>query len=65
VATNVGAREVKRKVYSPGIPVERGAELGVFEMGSTVIVVTERLAQIGPFSEGEKVKLGRALGVVA
>lgn len=62
VATNCGAREVVRKVYDKPIPVERGGEVGVFEMGSTVILVIERGVDLLPLEPAAKVRLGMSLG---
>lgn len=60
IATNCGGNEIIRKDYVPPIPIERGAELGVFELGSTVILILEKGVEItaprGP------VKMGTALG---
>jgi phosphatidylserine decarboxylase len=65
VATNVGEQEIRPKRYDPPIPLEKGAEIGVFEMGSTVIVVTERPVQLVDIERGAPVRLGRPLGSVA
>jgi phosphatidylserine decarboxylase len=64
VATNCGASEVKEKRYDPPIPIERGADLGVFEMGSTVIVVVERGVAPVPMEPGSTVRLGTPLAHV-
>lgn len=40
LVTNEG-KPASRKVYDQPIPIEKGAELGMFEMGSTVILVFE------------------------
>jgi len=62
VRTNVGATEIVRHTYAQPIPVARGAELGVFEMGSTVILVMERAVQLDPMAPGTPVRLGRPIG---
>jgi phosphatidylserine decarboxylase len=62
VATNVGGAAIDRRAYDPPIPVEKGAELGVFEMGSTVIVVTERPVELLSMERGAQVVMGRAIG---
>jgi phosphatidylserine decarboxylase len=62
IATNCGAREVSRKTYDAPIPIERGAELGVFEMGSTVIVVVERALDRIQLEPNAGVRLGMSLG---
>jgi phosphatidylserine decarboxylase len=64
VATNVGAREIDRKRYPRPLPVARGAELGVFEMGSTVILVVERGVELETFASGDEVRLGQRLGLL-
>ncbi|MCK6546615.1 archaetidylserine decarboxylase [Myxococcota bacterium] len=61
VATNVGSNEIVRKVYDRPIPVQRGDELGVFEMGSTVIVVVEKPIALEAFAPNQPVRLGRPL----
>jgi phosphatidylserine decarboxylase len=63
VVTNVKrTRKPVRKIYQQPIPVEKGGELAVFEMGSTVVVLfapgvklSERLAP------GQPIKLGEPL----
>jgi phosphatidylserine decarboxylase len=57
VVTNVRrTRSVSRKMYEKPIPVEKGGELGIFEMGSTVVIV---------FAPGTKIsstlQVGRAI----
>ena len=59
------ARPVARDYPAP-IPVEKGQELGHFEMGSTVIVVIEAgRATLRALSEGERVRVGERLGAGA
>jgi phosphatidylserine decarboxylase len=50
--------------YTPPLPVEKGQELGAFEMGSTVILLLEpRLAALRPdLAEGTRVRVGEAIG---
>jgi phosphatidylserine decarboxylase len=63
VVTNVKrTRKPVRKIYQQPIPVEKGGELAIFEMGSTVVVLfapgvklAERLAP------GQPIKLGEPL----
>lgn len=62
IATNCGAREVERKTYSPPIPIEKGGECGVFEMGSTVILVIEKPIERVELERGAPVRLGMKLG---
>ncbi|TMA27738.1 MAG: phosphatidylserine decarboxylase [Deltaproteobacteria bacterium] len=63
VVTNVKrTRQAARKIYQKPIPIEKGGELAIFEMGSTVVALfapglklAERLAP------GQPIKLGEAL----
>lgn len=77
-ATNVGAIratfdadltrrfDVPREArYSPPIPVVRGDEMGIFELGSTVVVVTERPVRLIDRKPGDPVRMGRCLGRVS
>lgn len=52
------------KVYPSPIPVEKGGELGMFEMGSTVILLFEQgKAAWDPFlTAGAKVRMGQRIG---
>lgn len=56
---------VAEKIYEPPIAVERGGELGMFQFGSTVIVVVERPLDIDPIAQGSPVRLGMRLGKLA
>lgn len=60
VATNCGVREVERTQYDPPMPIERGAELGVFELGSTVILILEPGVRLDVTSG--VVRVGQRLG---
>jgi phosphatidylserine decarboxylase len=57
------ARPVSRDYASP-LPVEKGQELGAFEMGSTVILLFEpgRVALLDALAEGARVRVGEAIG---
>jgi phosphatidylserine decarboxylase len=57
------ARPVSRDYETP-IPVEKGQELGAFEMGSTVILLLEpgRATLREGLAEGSRVRVGEALG---
>jgi phosphatidylserine decarboxylase len=64
VRTNSGEAAVVRKRYEAPIAIARGDELGVFEMGSTVIVVVERPVQAeSSLAGGAVVRLGMRLGL--
>ena len=57
------ARPVARD-YPTAMPVEKGQELGAFEMGSTVILLLERgRAALRPeLAEGTRLRVGEAIG---
>ena len=63
VVTNVRrTRQTERKIYGEPLPVEKGGELAVFEMGSTVVLLFApgvKLAQ--RLSPGMPIKLGEPL----
>ena len=63
VVTNARrTREVQRKDYEQPIPIEKGAELAVFEMGSTVVVVFAPGVKTAPaVVPGRAIKLGERL----
>ena len=56
-------RKVREKSYQPGVSFRCGEELGIFHMGSTVILLFERSSQVGDLSawQGEAVKMGASL----
>ena len=60
------SRELREKDFTPPIPVEKGAELGRFEMGSTVILLFEkgRIRFGSDIAEGQSVRMGQAIGNV-
>ncbi len=62
VVTNSG-RQAERRAYPISIPVKKGAELGVFEMGSTVILLFEKgkVTLSSALAEGHKVRMGEAI----
>ena len=75
-ATNVGAirttfdpeltrdfAAARRRDYDPAPTVERGDEIGVFELGSTVIVVTEAPVRLIDRRPGDGVRMGQRLGM--
>jgi len=59
-----GAREVQAHDYAEPIAVEKGAELGAFEMGSTVILVFApgRVRLDGRLGPGARVRVGEIIG---
>ena len=63
VVTNARrTRAVQRKEYEKPIPVEKGGELAIFEMGSTVVVVFARGVRLSEeVVPGRAIKLGERL----
>ena len=63
VVTNVRrTRAVERKMYEKPIPVEKGGELGIFEMGSTVVIVFAPGTKLSPALQvGMAIRLGAPL----
>ncbi len=61
------ARRVITTIPAPRLVLEKGAELGRFNMGSTVILLFEpRRARWNPaVHAGAVVRLGQSLGVIA
>jgi phosphatidylserine decarboxylase len=59
-----GARTMQRGDYAPPRPVEKGAELGAFEMGSTVILAFEpgRVRLSERLRPGARVRVGEPIG---
>ncbi len=59
-----GASSIQRGDYAPPRPVEKGAELGAFEMGSTVILVFEpgRVRLSPTLQPGARFRVGEAIG---
>ena len=62
VATNNGATAVVRHKYETPIPIARGGEVGVFEMGSTVIIVVEKPVTLEKFEPAAVMRLGQRIG---
>ena len=62
VQTNMGASKIDKKVYDVPKQLERGDELGVFEMGSTVVLITESKVSLSDLPVGTAVKMGQSLG---
>jgi phosphatidylserine decarboxylase len=64
VTDQAGARGVQAGRYDPPRPVEKGAELGAFEMGSTVILVFApgRVKLDARLVPGARVRVGEPIG---
>jgi phosphatidylserine decarboxylase len=62
--TNLPGGAARRRDYETPLPVEKGQELGAFEMGSTVIVLFERdRVRLDPrLVPGARVRVGEELG---
>jgi phosphatidylserine decarboxylase len=62
--TNQPSAPVRRRDYETPIPVEKGQELGAFEMGSTVIVLFEKgRVRLDPrLVPGARVRMGEPMG---
>ena len=65
--TNLRRARVAARDYETPIPVEKGGELGAFEMGSTVILVFEpgRVALDARLAPSVRVRVGEAIGTAA
>jgi len=63
VVTNVKrSRKGARKLYDKPIPIQKGAELAIFEMGSTVVLLFAPGVKLSPrWTAGSVIKLGEAL----
>jgi phosphatidylserine decarboxylase len=59
-----GANGIEAADYAAPVAVEKGAELGAFEMGSTVVLVFEpgRVALDPAVGPGARVRMGQAIG---
>jgi phosphatidylserine decarboxylase len=62
--TNRRAAPARGRDYETPIPIAKGAELGAFEMGSTVILLFERgRVRLDPrLAPGARVRVGEAIG---
>lgn len=56
-------RQVREHTYEPKIPVRKGDEIGVFHMGSTVVMLYEKSVLTADFESyrGRHIKMGQAL----
>jgi phosphatidylserine decarboxylase len=64
-STNLPGAVVQQGTYAEPIPVAKGAELGAFEMGSTVILLFERGRAGLRLAPGQRVRVGEAIGGAA
>ena len=65
VMTNCGAKEIVSQTYDSPRSLTRGAELGVFELGSTVILIVQPQVHIELSPLPRAVLYGARLGAVA
>ncbi len=63
ITTHTGGK-AKSHVYERAIPIEKGGEIGMFEMGSTVILLFEkgRITWDSKLAPGVSVRLGERVG---
>jgi phosphatidylserine decarboxylase len=58
--------EVSHKRFPQPLPISRGGELGVFNLGSTTIMVFERgRVTLDPLPSGTAIRMGKAIGRIA
>jgi phosphatidylserine decarboxylase len=58
-----GASAVRRRVLPEPVPIARGQELGIFNLGSTTIVIGEpNRVMLDPLSPGATVRMGQPIG---
>jgi phosphatidylserine decarboxylase len=60
--TNLPGAQMEHRRYDEPIAVDKGAELGAFEMGSTVIVLFEPGRVALRLSPGQRVRVGEPIG---
>jgi phosphatidylserine decarboxylase len=60
--TNLPGAVMQHGRYAEPIPVGKGEELGAFEMGSTVILLFERGRVALRLAQGQRVRVGEAIG---
>ncbi len=61
VVTNTSQRDIRRVRYDHDVPIQRGDELGVFHMGSTVVLLTQRSGLHCVIEPESPVKMGELL----
>lgn len=65
LATNQVGQLRRRISYSPARHLEKGGELGAFELGSTVVLVTEpRRVVLDTLAPGSSVRVGQRIGTI-
>lgn len=62
---NVGDGRARAQTYASPTPIAKGAELGAFELGSTVVVLAEPGAlTFNSFAFGQRVVVGQRVGTL-
>lgn len=65
VHTNVKGQTRGALSYDPPRAIQKGGELGAFELGSTVILVGEREGlRLDDLTPGQKIKMGQRIGTI-
>lgn len=59
--TNRGMRGIADRHYEPAVPVDRGAEIMAFHLGSTVVLLFEEGVQLERFEPGSAIRLGSVI----
>ncbi len=63
--TNVAGQARQDLNYAPALPMAKGAELGAFELGSTVVLVFEpQRVKLETLALGDAVRMGQRLGTI-
>ncbi|MBI2375888.1 MAG: phosphatidylserine decarboxylase [Deltaproteobacteria bacterium] len=62
LTTNAGKDELERRTYQTARALGRGDPLGVFEFGSTVVLVLARGAELDELEVGSGIHMGQAIG---
>src|SRR5690606_32782052 len=58
VTNRPGVRAPSTRIYHPHVPVQRGAELMAFHLGSTVVLLFEQRARLEPLERLSEIRLG-------
>jgi phosphatidylserine decarboxylase len=67
IRTNRTFRRRREVFFTPEdqVPVHAGDELGVFHMGSTIILLFQKgMITFDPFKSGEKIRMGNRIGIL-
>ncbi|MBI4816808.1 MAG: phosphatidylserine decarboxylase [Deltaproteobacteria bacterium] len=61
LVTNAGATEITKRTYDPTRDLKRGEPLGVFEFGSTVVLIAERGVELDELEDGAPIRVGKSI----